>query len=50
MLTGWKLQEVSGEIVRVCRHRIRIKVQVGGSEKIVNVDPENVICSEETDP
>jgi hypothetical protein len=42
-LSGWRLQEVPGIIVRVCRHPIRIRVQLDGREKLVNVDPENVI-------
>jgi hypothetical protein len=46
-LSGWRLQEVSGVIVRVCRHRIRIRVCLEGTEKMVNVDPENVICGDE---
>jgi len=46
-LTGWRVQAIPGEIVRVCRHRIRIRVRLGGSEKLVIVDPENVICEDE---
>lgn len=46
-LTGLRVQTIPGEIVRVCRRRIRIRVQLGGREKTVNVDPENLICSEE---
>ena len=46
-LTGWRVQAIPGEIVRVCRYRIRIRVQLGGRDKIVNVDHENLICSEE---
>ena len=48
-LTGWRVQAIPGEIVRVCRHRIRIKVRLSGNEKLVIVDPENVICEEEAD-
>jgi hypothetical protein len=47
-LSGWKLNEVPGVVVRVCRHRIRIRVRLAGSEKLVIVDPENVIGEEET--
>ena len=46
-LSGWRRQEVPGVIVRICRSRIRIRVRLGGRDKIVSVDPENVICSEE---
>ncbi len=46
-LSGWRLQALPAEIIRVCRHRIRIRIHFGGREKVVNVDPENVICDEE---
>jgi hypothetical protein len=46
-VTGWRRQEIPGVIVRVCRRRIRIRVKMGGREKVVNVDPENVICMDE---
>ena len=46
-LSGWRLQEVPGVVVRVCMRRIRISVRLGGREKVVNVDPENVILGEE---
>jgi hypothetical protein len=42
-LSGRRRQEVPGVIVRVCTHRIRIRVQMGGVEKLVSVDRENVI-------
>ncbi len=42
-LSGWRLERIPGEIVRVCRRQIRIKVWLGGREKVVNVDPENVL-------
>jgi hypothetical protein len=47
-LTGWRLQLVPGVIVRVCRRRLRILVNLGGRERTVNVDPENVKHNEET--
>lgn len=46
-LTGWRVQAIPGEIVRVCRHRIRIRVRLGGSTELLNVDPENVLCEDE---
>jgi hypothetical protein len=46
-LSGWRTQEIPGVVARVCRHRIRIWVQLGGKEKLVNVDPENVILRDE---
>ena len=46
-LTGWRVQSVPGVIVRVCRRRLRIRVNLRGRERIVNVDPENVLTSDE---
>ena len=43
LLSGWRLQRIPGEIVRVCPRRIRIKVCSGGEERLVCVDPENVL-------
>ncbi len=48
-LTGWRVQAIPGEIVRVCRHRIGIRVRLAGSEKLVIVSPENVLCEDEAD-
>ncbi len=45
-LIGYGVQHVPGVIERVCRHRIRIKVQLCGREKVVNVDPENLILGD----
>jgi hypothetical protein len=46
-LTGWRVQSVPGVIVRVCRRRLRIRVNLRGRERVVNVDPENVLTSDE---
>jgi hypothetical protein len=46
-LTGWRVQRVPGVIMRVCKRRIRLRVQLHGTEKLVNVNPENVICAED---
>jgi hypothetical protein len=46
-LTGWRVQAIPGEIVRVCRRRLRIRVELRGRERVVNVDPENVLTSDE---
>jgi len=37
-LTGWRVRSVPGVIVRV---------NLGGRERIVNIDPENVMTSDE---
>jgi hypothetical protein len=42
-LSGWRLERIPGEIVRICRRRIRIRVWFGGKERLVSVDPDNVI-------
>ena len=40
--TGWRVEEVLGVVVRVCRHKIRIKVWMDGKGKFVSVDPDNL--------
>jgi hypothetical protein len=47
ILRGWRLQRIPGEIVRICRQRIRIRVWLRGKERLVNVDPENVLYDAE---
>jgi hypothetical protein len=42
-LSGWRLQRIPGEIVRICRRRIRIRVWLRGKERVVNVDPDNLV-------
>ena len=46
-LTGWRVQRIPGVIVRVCRRRIRLKVRLLGTDKLVNVSPDNAICEED---
>ena len=41
------MQKIPGVIMRVYRQRIRIRVRLAGSEKLVIVDPENVLREEE---
>jgi hypothetical protein len=43
------VQKIPGVITRVCRQRIRIRVRLAGSERLVIVDPENVLREEEED-
>ena len=43
-MLGYAVQRVPAEVVRVCKHRIRLKVIQQGFEKVVNVRPDNVIC------
>jgi hypothetical protein len=45
--TGWRLKRLPGVIERVCRASIRIRVRLGGREKVVNVVTENVLSEGE---
>jgi len=45
-VVGCGVQRVPGVIIRVCKRRIRLKVLLPGTEKLVNVSPDNVICEE----
>ena len=47
ILNGWRLQRIPGEIVRICRRRIRIRVWLRGKEQLVSVDPDNVLYEAE---
>jgi hypothetical protein len=38
-----------GVVVRVSRRRIRIRVHLRGRERVVNIDPENILVSDEVD-
>ncbi len=49
ILTGWRVQRIPGEIVRVCRYRIRIRVRLCGRQRLVNVNPDNLLCDEKID-
>ncbi len=40
---------IPGVTVSVCRRRIRIRVRLAGSERIVMVDPENLLSEDEVD-
>ncbi len=46
-LDGWRLERIPGEIVRICRRRIRIRVWFGEEERVVSVDPDNVLYESE---
>jgi hypothetical protein len=46
-LSGWRLQQIPGVIVQVCERRIKIRVEKNGTEKVINVDPENVLGPDE---
>jgi hypothetical protein len=46
-LTGWRVAQIPAIVVRVCPHRIKIKVLLDAREKTVNVDPDNLISCQE---
>jgi hypothetical protein len=48
-LTGWKVSEVPGIVVRLCCRRVRIRVSIDAQERTVNVDPDNLIRCQEID-
>jgi hypothetical protein len=41
--TGWKVKQIPAVVVRVCPHRIRIRILENSLEKTTNVDPDNLI-------
>ena len=47
-MAGRGVERVPGVIVRVCRRRIRLKVFLPGTPKLVNLNPDNVTCEEES--
>ena len=49
ILSGWRIQKIPGVITRVCRQRIMIRVRLAGCERLVIVDPDNVLREEEED-
>jgi hypothetical protein len=46
-VVGCGVQRIPGVVVRLCKRRIRLKVRLLDAEKVVNVNPDNVICEEE---
>jgi hypothetical protein len=44
-LTGWRIQKIPGVFVRSCRQKIWIRVRLDGREKLVKVDPENILIT-----
>ena len=47
-VVGCGVQRVPGVVIRACKRRIRLKERLLGTEKLVNVCPENVICDEDS--
>lgn len=46
-VAGYGVQRIPAVIIRVCKRRIRLRAQLPGMERSVNVDPENVIVENE---
>ncbi len=46
-VVGWRVQRIPGVVIRVCKQRIRLKVLMPDTEKVLNVRPENVISEDE---
>lgn len=46
-VVGCGVQRVPALVIRLCRRRIRLRVLLLGSERLVNVSPDNVICEED---
>jgi hypothetical protein len=40
-------QQVPAVIINVCKRRVRLRVSLGGKERPVNVNPDNVIFNED---
>jgi hypothetical protein len=47
LVVGHRVKRIPAVIIRVCKRRIRLRTQQPGMEKIVNVDPDNVIFDRE---
>jgi hypothetical protein len=46
-MVGCGVQRIPAVIIRVCRRRIRLEVLLPGTKRVVNVNPDNVICEED---
>jgi hypothetical protein len=46
-VVGCGVQRIPAEIIRVCKRRIRLKLRLSDTEKLVNVSPENVLFTED---
>lgn len=46
-LTGWRVQRIPAIVDGTCRRRIGIRVELGGNEKLINVEPENLMRDRE---
>jgi hypothetical protein len=47
LVVGHEVQRIPAMIISVCKRKIRLRAQLSGMEKTVNVDPENIIFDRE---
>ena len=48
ILEAWKVEQIPGVVVGVCQHRVKICVRFGDTERLITVDPENLIGDDGT--
>ncbi|MBN1222952.1 MAG: hypothetical protein JXB23_06860 [Candidatus Aminicenantes bacterium] len=46
-VVGHRVKRIPAVIIRVCKRKIRLRAQLPGMERTVNVDPDNVIFERE---
>ena len=46
-VVGYGVQRIPAVIIRVCKRKIRLRAQLPGMERTVNVNPDNVIFENE---
>ena len=46
-VVGCGVQRIPGEVIRVCKRRVKLRVKLPDREKLVNVSPENVLFNED---
>jgi hypothetical protein len=46
IVTGWRVERIPGVVVGVCRHRLRVRLNLHGEDRTVTVNPENVLDQE----
>ncbi len=47
ILDGWRVQRIPGVVVRIYRRRVKISIRLDETERLVIVDPENLIGDDE---
>jgi hypothetical protein len=46
LVVGYGVQRIPAVIINVCKRLIRLKALLPGTEKLVNVSPDKIICEE----